>query len=108
METFFVCQERVDQYVATVEWLTNQGIEVILVAMPISDIQASAFTNGRGEIVEIMDSVAQLGIDAGAADYFDLSETQGDNRFRDLRHLDKRGAERFTTRIFNEMDKRGF
>jgi len=107
METFFLCQARVDQYVETVEWLTAQGIEVVLVAMPISDIQASAFTGGRDEIVEIMNSIARLGTNAGAVGYLDLSDTQGDNRFRDLRHLDKRGAERFTTRIVNELAKRG-
>ena len=55
-----------------------------------------------------MGPIAQVGLDAGAVLYLDLSETLGDNRFRDLRHLDGRGAERFTTRIANELGKRGF
>ena len=108
METYFVCQPRLDQYAATVEWLTEQGIDVVLVSMPVSDFQATAFPGGREQIVELMDPIAQVGLDAGAVLYLDLSETLGDNRFRDLRHVDRRGAERFTTRIANELAKRGF
>ncbi len=107
METFFLCQPRVEQYAATVEWLSGLGIDVVLVGMPISDLQASAYPDGREEIVSMMEGLSQVGLDAGAVLYLDLTETQGDNRFRDLRHLDERGAERFTTRIANELAKRG-
>ena len=105
METFYVCEPRVDQFLGTVAWLTEQGIDVVLVAMPISDLQATSFPNGRTDIVEILDGISQRAIEAGAVLYLDLSETLGDERFRDLRHLDKRGAERFTTRLVERTGK---
>jgi len=106
-ERYYVCEERVLQWAESLRWLDAQGVDVVVVAMPLSDRGVSAFPGGRDRVAEILARAETEATAAGAKLFLDLSDTIPDERFRDLSHLNKRGSEKYTTRVANELVKRG-
>jgi len=103
---FQPCSERIDNLGILVAALDGEGIKVVVVAMPTSDIRAGGFDpEGGGDPVEgrividgLLAQVATAAIDAGAA-FVDLSDHPllPEERFRDIAHVDQEGAAIFTT-----------
>ena len=105
---YFVCAERMQRWVGTLEWLDAEGVDVVVVAMPLSDLHVGAFPGGPKQVAKVLARAEKEAAAAGVEFFLDLSKMLPDERFRDLFHLDKLGAEKYTTRVVNELVKRGF
>lgn len=104
---FFPCQELLDAFTESITWLKERDIKVVVVAMPVSDFNATVFVNGRDEIDEILDLIAEQSLAAGADGYIDLSAAIPDDDFRDLAHVGEQGAKDFTRLLAEELAARG-
>jgi hypothetical protein len=107
MSSFFVCEERLEQFAGAVSWLAQQGIEVVVVATPFSDFRATAFPGGRDQMNGVLARIEEAANAAGAAGFIDLSDLIPDDQFRDLSHVGDEGAEAFTARLAEEMAAQG-
>lgn len=104
---FELCRDRLDQIAATVRRLTDRGLTVVVVGMPIRDLRADAFGGGRAEVESILAEIGLAALDAGAAGFVDLSDLLPDDRFRDLAHTDLEGSRQFTRRLVEELARLG-
>jgi hypothetical protein len=101
-----LCDDRVATIGGTVAWLDGLGVDVVVVAMPISDARATLF-GGRDEVDAILAAAASEILDAGAAAFLDLSETIPSGLFRDITHVNEDGKEAFTTLLVGELTALG-
>ncbi|MBU1226837.1 MAG: hypothetical protein KJ698_06485 [Actinobacteria bacterium] len=107
------CDERVAIIGGLAADLVSLGIEVVLVAMPVSDIRASAFdpdgggdvAAGRAVIDALSARMAVVAADAGAG-FIDLSHHPAilEDHFRDIGHLGASGATVFTRRLVGALN----
>ncbi len=97
-----ICLPRVETMQQTVVWLRSRGIDVVVVALPISDARSSVF-GGRSVVDGILDQAEQAAIAAGATAYIDLSRSVPDSSFRDISHVTATGASIFTGRLVDEL-----
>jgi hypothetical protein len=98
------CRERLEILRRIIRDLKGDGMDAVVVATPVSDLAAGAFTDGRATIDDLLGTVADLAGRAGAG-FVDLSDAIDDSDFRDLNHVDAAGARRFTTMLVNRLEE---
>lgn len=92
---FVIGSREVADFEYTIEALKAQGIDVVVVLMPIPDDYVQAHPNGEVDFSNFQDwlsgEVASLGVP-----YFDHSRTMRSNTFFDYTHLASAGAREFS------------
>jgi len=94
---FRICQERLALITDTVGWLKTQGIDVLVIGMPMGDRQALHLPDGWTSVAEANEQIEQAVMAGGAIGFLDLSDALPNRRFTGgAIHLDYEGSIRFT------------
>lgn len=92
----------IDSFIAFVRILQADGQNVILVKTPIYYELQERFTN-RDNMCELYDSISAI-LDVPVMDYWNISIVQDRTYFCNSSHLNKRGADIFTTKLAWDLD----
>jgi hypothetical protein len=96
---FDVCPERLEVIAGNVARLKDEGLDVVIVFMPLSGGRVGMFEGGREEIAGILDAIEAAAVSGGADAVLDFSALLSDDQFRDLSHADGAGARVITTEL---------
>jgi len=100
------CDARADRLHATIQWLRGLGIEVVVVAMPMSDLRTGIF-GGREVVDAILVDIEAVVTGAGASAFLDYSRLIPNQLFRDITHVSVEGATSFTTALVGDLGALG-
>ncbi|MBU1866723.1 MAG: hypothetical protein KKE89_09940, partial [Actinobacteria bacterium] len=104
LEEMQVCQERYGPIADTIEWLVGQGVDVLVVGMPMDDRQAGRLPQGRAQQIEIHAEIGRVAVEAGAIGFIDLGEAFPDESFTDVGvHLSYPASRQFTEIVVEEL-----
>jgi len=96
---YMFCGDRLEALQSLIADLTERGIEVVVVAMPVSSFRVDPLPGGRGQMEEIMDMVGVAALDAGASQYLDFKDLLSDDQFYDLTHPDLEASHQLTRAV---------
>lgn len=90
------CDERVGVLSSWVTDLTSRGLEVFVLAMPISTIRADALPGGYAELEQTVADFETAVIAAGASRFLDFKDLLPDDQFTDHVHANRAGSHALT------------
>jgi len=95
------CDERIDQYTATISWLNDQRIDVVSVILPIRPEFKTQM--GIEQWDETVEELIRIATEAGSTAVIDLSDLLTPDLFRDQWHASEAGARLFTRTLAEEI-----
>ena len=95
IQRFALAERRLDQLASTAGALVADGIDVVLLDMPVTQAAIDVLPRGRADYEEASRAVQQLASDVGAR--YVPTGVWGTEVFADEWHVNGRGAERLTT-----------
>jgi Ca2+-binding RTX toxin-like protein len=102
---YSACDERIEIMGSIVEDLADLGVGVVVVAMPIADVAADAFTDGRATIDALLVRLEDVAAARGALGFVDASDAIPDARFHDLNHVDYQGSQLLTDLLVDAVEE---
>ena len=97
------CSARLDAASSLVANLSEQGIEVVVVAMPLSSIRANSLPGGRAQMEQIMGDAERAVVAAGASRYVDFRGLLNDDQFYDHTHPDLPASHELTRALVEAL-----
>lgn len=101
-----VCEARLDVWTDTIRELSGQGIEIIVVWMPLPDKRVEIYPGSREILAQIALVIEDAALAAGAT-FLDLSASPGDEFYIDYNHLNGAGAKKFTRELVRALESKG-
>jgi hypothetical protein len=92
---------------ATIGFLREQEIEVVVILMPVPDRHVATLPDGEEDFAEFLQFVARE-LDALGVTYFDYSRSFEDEDFHDLAHLNGEPAQRFSEQLAHDLAAMGW
>lgn len=95
-------QQSLDIFMKTINELTGQGIEVILLYIPVADVLNKIEANKQQEVINMFESMAD---DSSTVHFLNYNQKYEHNYelFWDLRHLNEKGKQRITTDLAEDL-----